>query len=459
LIRRSTATRLALLAALLVSACGPARSPSAANRSPVAQKWFDRLKSSYTSADIDDASDAARSAVKEAPGDAEVLTWAARVALARLDYDETVRLLKGLTGSEARGLRGRAKWYAGQVDAAADELEAMLTDPEVHDAWAKAISQLARRGTGRKPFTLSGGLVGMCEMPRVPGNSAMIVPLEIDGEESLAMIATGTAELTLDSTTRKEPSWVSLRFGGRLEVKDVPAIVQDLSGLSRQMNAPIKALLGVNLLRHLNATFDYVGGQFVARRVAAPPPPNATRITVYYAKGGGMFIRSAFGPEKSSVPAVLLLDTSMAFPLALDDEGWKKAGVPLAKLTPVQNDPKLRQGTVAVLRLGAFEIPDVPSVAGTPIAEIEKGVQINLDGVIGASLLGAFRITLGDEGRTMWVEDLAMPPPSPPAAEAPPAPALGAPSLALPAADAKTGAAKKASGKKPTPKKDAVPKK
>jgi hypothetical protein len=288
----------------------------------------------------------------------------------------------------------------------------------------------------------------------------MVVPVEIDGEESLAMIATGTAELTLDSATRKEPSWVSLRFGGRLEVKDVPAIVQDLSGLSRQMNVPIKALLGVNLLRHLNATFDYAGGQFVTRMRAPSPPPHATRIAVYYAKGGGMVIRSALGPEKSSVPVVLLLDTSMAFPLALDDEGWKKAGVAAAKLTPVEHEPKLRQGTVPILRLGAFEIPDVPAVAGTPIAEIEKGVQMDLDGVLGASLLGAFRITLGDEGRTMWLEDLAMPPPSPPAADTPAAPAPFVPSLALPTADApKTGPGKKAPAKKTTPKKDAVPKK
>ena len=112
------------------------------------------------------------------------------------------------------------------------------------------------------------------------------------------MVATGTAEVTLDSAMRKEPSLVSLRFGGKIEVKDVPAMVQDLSGLSRQMNAPIKALLGVNLLRHANVTFDFIGGQFVVRTFSPPVPPNATRVPVFYVKGGGMVLRTAFRSEK-----------------------------------------------------------------------------------------------------------------------------------------------------------------
>ena len=211
--------------------------------------------------------------------------------------------------------------------------------------------------------------------------------------------------------------------------------------MSRQLGAPIKALLGVNLLRHLNPTFDYAGGQFVVRTFAPPMPPQATRIPVFYAKGGGMVIRSELGPEKSPVPAVLMLDTSMSFPLALDDAGWKKAGVDTAKLEPVPREPKYKQGIVPVVRLGAFDIPQVPAVWGVPIAELEQGVQIDLDGVVGASMLGAFRITLVDEGRTMWLEDLPMPPPSPPpAAEPQPAPAAPA---EPPKAKPKTPKAKK----------------
>jgi len=386
--------------------CTPAKAPGGATRNPLAQKWLDRTKASYNTADLDDASDAAKSASQAAPNDVEIKIWAGRVALARLDYAETMRLLKGVETTDARGLRGRAEWYSGDIEKAADELEAMLQDPDVHDGWAKAIAGLARRGVGRKPFTLNGGLLAVSEMPRMPSSTSLLVPVEIDGDPGLALVATGTAEVTLDSAHRKEPTWVSLRFGGRIEVKDVPAMVQDLSGVSRQMNVPVKALLGVNLLRHLNVTFDYIGGQFIVRTFPPPIPPSATRVPLSYVKGGGMIMRAALSNDKSAPPAALLLDSSMAFPLALDQDGWKKAGTPLASLVPLPQDPKLKQGMVSLLRLGAYDIPEVPAIYGTPIAEVEKGVEVDLDGIVGSGLLAAFRVTLTDGGRAMWLEDV-----------------------------------------------------
>ena len=40
------------------------------------------------------------------------------------------------------------------------------------------------------------------------------------------------------------------------------------------------------------------------------------------------------GSTASQVPASLLIDTSIPFPVALDDGGWKKAGVALNPATP-----------------------------------------------------------------------------------------------------------------------------
>jgi hypothetical protein len=427
--------------------CTPAKTPGGATRNPLAQKWLDRTKASYAGADLDDASDAARSALQAAPNDVDIKTWAGRVALARLDYAETMRLLKGVETTDARGLRGRAEWYSGDIEKAADELEAMLQDPDVRDGWAKAIAGLARRGVGRKPFTLNGGLLSVSEMPRLPNSTSLLVPVEIDGDPGLAMVATGTAEVTLDSAHRKEPTWVSLRFGGRIEVKDVPAMVQDLSGVSRQMNVPVKALLGVNLLRHLNVTFDYIGGQFIVRTFPPPIPPSATRVPLAYVKGGGMILRSALSGDKAAPPAALLLDTSMSYPLALDQDGWKKAGTPLASLVALPQDSKLKQGIVPLLRLGAYDIPEIPALYGTPIAEVEKGIDVDLDGIVGSGLLAAFRVTLTDGGRAMWLEDVPSareggPPPArgneglPRASDAPPAPRAVPPAGAAPPAGA-----------------------
>jgi hypothetical protein len=84
---------------------------------------------------------------------------------------------------------------------------------------------------------------------------------------------------------------------------------------------------------------------------------------------------------------------------------------------------------VPLLRLGAFDIPQVPGVYGTPIGEVEKGVEVDIDGVVGSGLLAYFRVTLTDGGRAMWLEDVpqlqqSAPPPGPPppaSSAAPPA--------------------------------------
>jgi len=227
----------------------------------LAKKWFDRADASFKSGDVEDAQTAVESALHADQHRPEIRLLAARIALSRLEYAQVLTLLKGVEGTEASSIRGRALWYSGDVEQAADELERLVADPEVRDPWAADIAKLSRRGIGRKPFAMTGGMVAVSEMPRV-GTAALIVPLEISGEPALGLIATGTAEVVLDASKGTEPTWVSMRFGDKIEVHDVPALSKDLSGISRQVNAPIRALLGVNLLRHLHPTFDFMGGQF-----------------------------------------------------------------------------------------------------------------------------------------------------------------------------------------------------
>ena len=383
-----------------------AAGPSEAEWPPVSKRWYDRGDASFRQGDLEDAESASENALRVTPEREEVRLLAARIALAKLEYARTLQVTEGLESSEARSLRGRAYWYSGDVERAADELEKLVTDPEVRDAWAVEIAKLARRGVGRKPFALSGGQVGVTDMPRT-GSTAMIVPLELNGEPALGLIATGTAEAVVDSGAGAQPSWVSLRFGESVEVKDVPALAKDLSGISRQVNAPIKILLGVNLLRHVHPTFDLIGGQFVVRRYEPPPPPIATTVKVNYVRGGGMLLRGFFGAEATAAPASLLVDTSIVYPVALDTGGWKKAGVAASSLRAVPNAGSMKSGTVPLLKLGAFELPSVPALSGDdPVKEREQGLGIELDGLVGSGLLANFRVTLADGGRTMWLEDM-----------------------------------------------------
>jgi hypothetical protein len=266
------------------------------------------------------------------------------------------------------------------------------------------VAQLARGGEGREPFRVTGALLAVVDMPRVPVPT-LIVPLELNGEPVLAMVATGTAEVEIDSTQQK-PSWISLRFGRRLEVKDVPALSRDLSGLSRRVGAPIKLLLGVNLLRRLNVTFDFYASQFVVRAFAPPPPPGATALELSYIKGGGMVTRAHLGTEPSAPAVSFLVDTGVVFPLALADSGWQKAGVDPKGFESVSGEANLKQGILPRLTLGAFDLPRVPAVSGLPISDLEQGGGVRLDGVIGSALVAEFRASLVDQGRTLWLEEM-----------------------------------------------------
>lgn len=414
--------------------------PNAPTRPPLAQQWLDRAKASYRNADFDDAKDAATRALAAAPGDADVRELAAHIALVRLDWAEALKLTEGLDSTDAHSIRGRAYWFSGDLEHAADELEAMLQDPKVKDPWARDVAVLARRGAGRHPFEMDGGIVGAIEMPRqldkTPLGAANVVPCELDGERVLALVATGSSEVLIDSNSRRDPSWVDLKFD-RVEVKDVPALVQDLSPLTRTIGVPIRLLLGAQLLRHAHVTFDRRGDQFVVRRNDATPPPDASRVPLYYLRGGGMVLRATVTQHgDDQVP--LLVDSSRPFPLLLQDGAWSKAGVDIKTLLPMPDDPGIKRGIVPVFRVGGFDLAKMPAIEGVDMGELTSGLDVDLGGIVGADLLSFFRITFADDGRFMWLEPDptllgaasqpgAQPPPAPGTAPAPPPAPSGTP--------------------------------
>ncbi len=403
---RQTTARWALalsVSATVGAACGPV-TVGEPSWPPMAKEWYDRASGSFRTLDTDDAEEAIEKALKLQPQREEVRLLAARIALSDLDFDSTLKHTEGLSSAEALGLRGRALWYGGRITEAADALEQLLAYPDVRDGWAEGVVKLARRGTGRKPFTVKGSLLAVTEMPRL-NSTAMLVPVEMNGQPVLGMINTGTAEVVIDSSGGREPSWVSLRFDRRVEVKDVPALTRDLSGLSRELNAPVKVLLGTNLLRHLNATFDFLGRQFVVRTFEAPPPPDATKIPLRYIRGGGMVFRGQIGADEQAESFALMIDTGSNFPLVLDEPAWKRTSVDLNLLRPVPGNSSVKQAALPRLQLGAFGLPNVPAVSGVPIDKLEQVLDIELDGLMGSGLLSAFRVTLADGGRTMWLED------------------------------------------------------
>ncbi len=433
---------------LVATGCGPGFD-GPPPRSAIAEKWQNRAKASFRAGDFDDAAQATDSGVQLAPKDVEIRVLAARVALAKLEFAKAIKLTEGVDTTDAHAVRGRAFWYQGDVDQAADELEAMLRDPQVKDPWARDVAKLARRGQGRHPFAIEGALLAAIDMPQA--GPALLVPCEIEGEQVIGMVSTAVGELVVDSASRKEPAWVSLRFGQHLEVKDVPAFTQDLSGISHQLGVPIKAMLGVNLLRHMHVTVDRRGSQFVVRKAEPTPPPDASRVPLYYVRGGGMIVRATLATKDEGY-FPMLVDSSAMYPLAIDEALFRKAGLDPTKLRAEPNLPNVRTGTLPNLRFGSFDMPQVPAMQAKDLPELRTQLDMDLGGVVGASLLSVFRITLGDEGRFMWLEpDIAtlQGPEGPPQGRAPQGPP---PEPMIP--DPGPG---KAPGKNPEKKPDAKP--
>lgn len=393
------------LSALTLTACGDGPDANAPNRSQVADKWLARAKQSYRNGDADDATAAIDGALKAAPRDKEARLLAGRIALAKLEYEEAIRLTEGLQDTEAKAIRGRALWYAGDIERAADELEEMLKDPQVKDPWARDVAKLARRGHGRHPFAIEGAVVSAVEMAGAEtGSPAMVVSCELEGERILALVATNFGELMIDSSSRKEPAWVNLRFGDRFEVKDVPALTHDLSGISRQLGATIKALLGVNVLRHMHVTFDRRGSQFVVRKNDPPAPPGASKMPVFYARGGAMMLRANVS-SKEDGQTLLFLDTSAFYPLALEDSLLKRTGADLASFHSQPGaPPSWKMGPLPYFKLGGVDLSQFPAVQGATVGDYKQSFDVDLGGVAGAGLLSIFRVTFGDEGKSLWLE-------------------------------------------------------
>lgn len=386
----------------VAAACGDGPDAASPNRSKVADQWLNRAKTSFAHGDLDDATQAVDGALKAAPRDREAHLLAARIALSKLEFDEVVKQTEGMDGSDAKGLRGRAFWYSGDIDRAADELDDMLRDPTVKDPWARDVAKLARRGQGRHPFAIEGGVVASVDMPQ--GGPALVVPCELEGERILALVATNFGEVMIDSSSRHEPAWVNLRFGEKFEVKDVPALTYDLSSISRQLGATIKALLGVNVLRHMHTTFDRHGSQFVVRKSDPPAPPEASRIPVVYAKGGAMMVRAQVSPKPEG-QTMLFVDTSAFYPMALDEPVLKRSG---ADLSQFHNEPgapaNWKMGSMPFFKLGDIDLSQFPAVDGPTTADYKTAFDVDFGGIAGAGLLSLFRLTFAEEGKWLWLE-------------------------------------------------------
>lgn len=426
-------------------------------RSDKASQWMKRAGEELAALDLNEAKDSVDKAAAGAPGDPEIMILAARIHLARLDFKAAAKALEGIETSEAASLRARAYWYSDDLPKASENIVHALEDPAFKDPWAKPIRDLAgTQGTGRKPFTLKDSSARLVEMrmPRDLG-SILMIPCEIDGQTTVAILDTGVPEVILDQKARSSPGWVSFKFtsfdGQRsMEFRDVPAFVQDLSPFTKGQQIPVGAVIGMNFLRRMHITFDRLADQLVLRKEDPALPPVFTRVPAFYYNGGGMLVRATVSKD-FDLSGGLWVNTGTEYPLAFPDPIWKKIGVDVKALPSVEGKAmsRLRKITIGGLDLGPAD-----AMAGVGSLDVALGKFQGVDtiGQLGMGFLAGMRVTIGDNGRSMWLETdqntpLVLAPPTAGATWTKPPP----PPKPTPSASAS------ASAKAPPPKSSATP--
>ena len=174
-----------------------------------------------------------------------------------------------------------------------------------------------------------------------------------------------------------------------IEVKDVPALIagpeRPVAGSSAR---PIKALLGVNLLRHIHVTFDRRGDQFVVRKHEPAPPPQASRVPLWYVRGGGMMLRAGVERDRRTKSRPCSSTRRRSSPLSLDDAVWKTGGRrPRRSSSRPLASPNLRGGMVPHAQVRRASTCRRSRRSKVPRRPTSIGVNTDLGGVLGAGLL------------------------------------------------------------------------
>jgi hypothetical protein len=127
-------------------------------------------------------------------------------------------------------------------------------------------------------------------------------------------------------------------------------------------------------------------------------------MPIFYARGGAMMMRASIS-SKDENGALLFVDSSAFYPLALDDGLLKRAGADLASFRSQPGAPPAwKMGPLPFFKLGGMDLSQFPAVQGAPFSDYKQTFDVDLSGVAGAGLLSIFRVTFADEGRWLWLE-------------------------------------------------------
>ena len=348
-----------------------------------------RAQHAYDILDLDEALAGARSAIA-IEDTAAAHDLAARAHLAQLEFPAAIAELASLSDVASTTLRARALWLSDDPGGAAKELATLPSDSSANGDWGAQVVELARTAPTGAFFDVRGN-AGPVTV-KVPGaNTGLLVSCEIDGHVVRALLAFGLPEVTVSASAPSDTAhWTTIRLlganGAAYTIHNVPAFVapqQDTIFWASVAKEYVDAVLGSSLLRRLLPSVD-VSARTVTLPGRLAGPSARASVPVVYSLGSYPLVRLHVVHGRTASLVLGMTD------------------FPPLKVVASSFDTVFFKDS-ATLELGS--VSQGPAfVMVMPPDHRYAGVDVPVDGVLGASFFEHLRVTFADGGRTLLVE-------------------------------------------------------
>ncbi len=258
------------------------------------------------------------------------------------------------------------------------------TDPKVKDPWARDVAGLARRGAGRHPFEMEGGLVAAsrdaarasigCRSARPTWS-----PASSTASASWRSWPPARARCSSTRTRATKPSWVDLRFDrveveGRAGARAGPLAHHPPAGRAHQ--GAHRRAAAAPRPRDLRPPRRPVRRPPAGRAATARREPGAPLLPArrrhdpardrHARRGRPRFPCSSTAPARSRC-------------CSRTPRGRRRAST-CTRWRRCPTIPTIKRGIVPMFRVGGFDLAKMPAIEGVDSSELTAGVDIDLGG-------------------------------------------------------------------------------
>jgi hypothetical protein len=349
---------------------------------------------------LDEAHAAAVDALSVDPEQPIAREVAARVLLARGEMRETVELLSSARRPRLVRLRARARARLGDYAGVAADLSS-VEEREPADGWAEAMLPVARAAPSEGAFSMSGAARAAIPMDtRAP---VPVIPIEVDGRATNALVATSADVTVLDDQIRATPGFAEQIALGELSVRNVPVLSRDLDPIGETLGTEIGAVIGMDLMSRLEVTLDGREREIVFRREGTEASAEASEVPFVAFEATFLAVRATLN---GTVDGWFTLDTSGLFPVAIAPDTVEALDLDPESLEPAPGapSPEIRMTTLERVRFGDVEMAGVPAVTGLVPADLSELAGAPIAGMLGAAMVHQLSLTIAPERRVLLIE-------------------------------------------------------